>query len=173
MTWTKELQNVYNKEYRKKYRDELNAKKKIYIQNNKEKYNEYMKISRKKWNTNNREKIAKYHRERKQNDIMYRIKCYLRTRTCQAVKGTLKGGSAITDMGCSWIELRNHLTFLFKDGMTWNNYGEWEIDHIMPLSKFDLTNKEEFLKAAHYTNLQPMWWRENRIKRDKEPKVKK
>jgi desulfoferrodoxin (superoxide reductase-like protein) len=57
----------------------------------------------------------------------------------------------------------------FKLGMNWDNYGRsgWHIDHIKPCASFDLTKKEEQLKCFHYTNLQPLWARENLIKSDK------
>jgi hypothetical protein len=52
---------------------------------------------------------------------------------------------------------------LWKPGMTWNNWARkgWHIDHIKPLSSFDLENREELLQACHHTNLQPLWWFEN------------
>jgi hypothetical protein len=53
--------------------------------------------------------------------------------------------------------------------MSWDNYGKWHLDHIIPLSSFDLTNREQFLKAAHYTNYQPLWAHENFMKRAKLP----
>ena len=72
-------------------------------------------------------------------------------------------------MGCSTIEFKLHLENNFKDGMSWDNYGEWEIDHIIPLSSFNLKDRNEFLKAAHYTNMQPLWKAENRSKSNRLP----
>ncbi len=56
-----------------------------------------------------------------------------------------------------------------KDTMTWDNYGlyGWHIDHIKPLASFDLTDREQFLEACHYTNLQPLWAEENLSKGNK------
>ena len=50
--------------------------------------------------------------------------------------------------------------------MTWENYGRmgWHMDHIIPLANFDLTDRQQFLEACHYTNLQPLWWQENLMK---------
>ena len=56
----------------------------------------------------------------------------------------------------------------FKAGMSWGNNDLWEIDHIKAVSKFDLTLKEERLKAFHYTNLQPLWREENRQKSNRD-----
>lgn len=62
-------------------------------------------------------------------------------------------------MGCSGQELKRYLESKFQPGMSWDNYGVhgWHIDHIVPLSSFNLSDPEDYKKACHYTNLQPMW----------------
>lgn len=62
------------------------------------------------------------------------------------------------------MELRAHLETRFLPGMTWENYGAWHIDHVRPLASFDLTDRAQLLQACHYTNLQPLWARDNRSK---------
>jgi len=74
-----------------------------------------------------------------------------------------KAGSAVRDLGCSVEFLKQYLESKFLPGMTWENWAKrgWHIDHITPLDTFDLTNREQFLQCCHYTNLQPLWWRDN------------
>ena len=60
-------------------------------------------------------------------------------------------------LGCSLEELIVFIEKKFKKDMSWDNYGKWHVDHIRPISKFDLTDKEEQKKCFHYTNLQPLW----------------
>lgn len=90
----------------------------------------------------------------------------LRSRLRTALLHNYKSGSAIGDLGCSIAELEAHLERQFKPGMTWANYGEWHIDHIKPLAKFDLTDRVQLLAACHYSNLQPLWAIENLSKGD-------
>jgi len=54
----------------------------------------------------------------------------------------------------------------FEEGMTWENYGDWHIDHIKPFAKFDLTIITNVEMLCHYTNLQPLWAADNFAKRD-------
>ena len=93
----------------------------------------------------------------------------LRKRMSNIISGKIKTGSAIKDLGCSSEELKQHLEDKFypcpetKKMMSWDNYGRygWHVDHIKPLIAFDLSNRKEFVKACHYTNLQPLWAKEN------------
>ena len=64
-------------------------------------------------------------------------------------------------LGCSLEELIIFIEKKFKKDMSWDNYGKWHVDHIKPISKFDLTDKEEQKKCFHYSNLQPLWAIEN------------
>ena len=70
-------------------------------------------------------------------------------------------------LGCSVSYCRKYLEKQFKNGMSWDNYGEWHIDHIMPASSFDLNSSFEQKKCFHYTNLQPLWALENMQKGNK------
>jgi len=62
-------------------------------------------------------------------------------------------------IGCSKEELKWHLEKQFKPGMTWDNYGKWHVDHIIPL--YTAKTEQEVYKLYHYTNLQPLWAEEN------------
>lgn len=100
-------------------------------------------------------------RYRKNHKEKYRIVDNLRSRLRTAIKGKTKSGSAVRDLGCTISELKFYLEGKFTDGMTWQNHGEWHIDHIIPLAFYDLSDIKQLEKACHYTNLQPLWAREN------------
>lgn len=110
-------------------------------------------------------KQNEYRRTRYAEDPAYRLKCALRARLRKAVVGHVKGGSAVDDLGCSIPELMAHLTQQFQPGMTWDNLGaEWQIDHIKALGLFDLTDPGQFKQAVHYTNLQPLFHADHKVK---------
>lgn len=105
----------------------------------------------------------KYVRERHKKDIDFKLRNNLRSRLRAALKNNSKKGRTLDYLSCTIDKLKKHLESQFKDGMTWKNYGTygWHIDHIIPLARFRLANEEEIKKACHYTNLQPMWAKEN------------
>lgn len=102
------------------------------------------------------------------SDVQLLLKRRLRTRLWMAMKADYKAGSAVSDLGCSIEQLKSYLESLFTSGMTWDNWGKgpgnWNIDHIKPLSIVDLTNRQHVLEVCHYSNLQPLWFEDNRKK---------
>ncbi len=98
----------------------------------------------------------------------YRLQVLLRTRFKRAIKNGSKRKSVLRLIGCSIEELNIHIEKQFKPGMTWENYGiyTWHIDHIIPCSAFNLDILEEQERCFHYTNLQPLWAKENLTKSD-------
>jgi len=70
-------------------------------------------------------------------------------------------------LGCSRDELKNLLEKKFTKNMTFENYGEWEIDHIRPLASFNLKSVDEIKICFNHNNIQPLWKSENRSKKDK------
>ena len=149
-----EYQKEYRKTYKVKNKNKLNLKRKEWYQKNREKRCAYM---------NN------YVKERRDKDIQFKIRHTLRSRFYQAIKKNHKTGSAIKNLGCSILELKSYLESKFLIGMTWDNYGldGWHIDHIKPLSAFDLSDEKEMLEAFHHINLQPLWAEDNLSKGDR------
>jgi hypothetical protein len=122
---------------------------------------EKVAINSKKWKQNHRLEYNQYQIDRRNDNVLVQIAHSLRCRLNNAIKNGQKSGSAVDDLGCSIPELKQYLESQFQLGMTWENRGfgagKWQIDHVDPLCNFDLSNREEFLKAFHYTNLQPLW----------------
>lgn len=110
-----------------------------------------------------------YQRSRLEKDLNFKLGKVLHSRLNSALKNNQKVGSAIHDLGCSISELRTHLESKWQPGMTWENWSlhGWHIDHIIPLLFFDLSDLEQVKKACHYTNLKPMWAKDNRVKKNK------
>lgn len=106
---------------------------------------------------------------RLENDPEYRAVQNLRLRVLQAIKKCGVAKSAFTQelLGCTYEEARQHLAAQFEEGMSWDNHGEWEIDHIKPCASFDLTDPTQQRECFHYSNLQPLWRSENRRKKDR------
>jgi len=134
---------------------------KIYVVEHKDEIALYQKEYRKK----NRKKLLVQHenarKRRLQRDINARIKYNLRARLFKALHRKQKSDTTVNLLGCDINFLKVYLKNLFSEGMSWENYGKWEIDHIIPCSFFNLTKSEEQRKCFHYTNLQPLWENEN------------
>ncbi len=123
---------IYQRKYRKSNKKILNHKKKLYL------------------------------REKRINDVAYKIKKNIQRRIVLALKGESKSKNTIELLGCSINYFKKHIEKKFTLGMNWKNYGYgWHLDHIIPCCKFDLSKKEDQLKCFNYKNVQPLWALEN------------
>lgn len=162
---TKLKRSVQNKKWRK-----LN---KEHLQNYREKNKEHHKKSNINWIKKNKLHFKKYHRNYKFNkektNVEFKLVNRLRTRIYLACKSKkAKNNFKFNEyIGCSILDLKNHLQSKFKLGMSWKNYGKWHVDHIRPCSSFDLSNKKDQQMCFHYKNLQPLWAIDNIQKGDK------
>ena len=116
------------------------------------------------WRRKNPDKVREYWRRQRLRisaDPSLRIANALRTRLLEALRGRDKSRTTFELIGCSRHELVAHLEAQFQGGMTWENYGEWHVDHKRPLAWFDLRKPSQQRRACHYTNLQPLWASDN------------
>jgi hypothetical protein len=128
-----------------------------------------------KWRSKNREALRQYSHNRYHNNPQRRMYAILCRRMRQALKKASKSDSTMNLVGCDLDSLKLHLEQLFEDGMSWDNHGRpngdffagWHVDHIRPCASFDLTNEEQQRVCFHYTNLQPLWAKDNMSKGDK------
>ena len=128
---------------------------------------EAARIRRRKWYLKNRKWYADYNCNKRQINLNYKILQNLRRRLHHALKRTAKQESLSDLLGCTIEELKIHLQGQFMGGMNWENYGKWHIDHKIPCANFDLTKEKQRRECFHYSNLQPLWAKENRLKGSK------
>ena len=102
-----------------------------------------------------------YYKNKKKSDIIFKISTTIRSMISSYIKsnGIKKSKKSEEIIGCKFKDLKIHLELKFKDGMKWENYGMWHIDHIIPISY--AKSEEEIYKLNHYTNLQPLWAKDN------------
>lgn len=146
---------------------EINAKQRLFYSKNRE----MLLTEKRELSHLYKERKAAYDKSyetRKRNtDPLFKLKKNLRNRLYDALRGNFKTGSAVRDLGCSIPEFKNFIEAKFQPEMTWDNYGDWHLDHVKPLASFDITQRGEFLKAFHFSNYQPLWAIDNLRKADK------
>lgn len=155
----------YQEQYRETNKGLIQQRKQIDYQAHKESRQATIKAYYQQHKEDIQAYKAQWAADKRAVDVNVRIGESLRSNLRGALKTGRKVGSAIKDLGCSIDELKQHLEKQFyphpdtDEAMTWENYGlyGWHIDHVEPLDSFELTNREQFLKACHYTNLQPLW----------------
>lgn len=146
-------------EYKQSNPDKIKFSKKKHRENNKEYYSnygkEYRKSNREKLNRKNNE----YKKKRRKEDIGYRLKGSISARIRKSVER--KSNSSMELLGCDINFYKEYLKELFTEGMSWDNYGEWQIDHKIPVSSFNLNDKTEVFRCFNYKNTQPLWAADN------------
>ena len=115
----------------------------------------------------NGNRIARSRYAKTREDHISKIKRKLRNHVSRVYRKsqTTKRGRTIEHLGCSIHEAKDHIEKQFRDGMNWMNHGLlWEIDHIIPMSHFNLKDQRQRLIVNHFTNLQPLLKSDNRKK---------
>nr|WQM87186.1 endonuclease VII [Marseillevirus cajuinensis] len=137
------------KRARKKYFESEKGKK------NREEYRERTKDV-------SREKNRLWAKEKRRTDPSFRIKCSLRSRLNKSVQRGSKSASTLELLGCTIPELKEHISKQLPEGIFWEDHGKkFELDHIVPVSAFDLLDPIQQRVCFHYTNLQPLSRKEN------------
>lgn len=116
-------------------------------------------------------KSSAYQKARKKVDPDFKVRANFRARLHNALNGVAKYQTTMELLGCSIAALRAHLQAQFTTNMSWDNCGKWHIDHIKPCAKFDLTKEAEQKACFHYSNLQPLWAKDNMKKSDNFPAI--
>jgi hypothetical protein len=112
-------------------------------------------------------KSAEYIRQRRNSDALFAIKDRLSSRVRDAflAKGVKKKTSTQVMLGCNIEEFKAHIERQFLRGMNWENSGLWHIDHIVPCAS--ASDESELTALFHFTNLRPVWAKENLTKSGK------
>jgi hypothetical protein len=112
----------------------------------------------------NKEKRNKQEKLRRETDVNYKLTSILRNRLRNALIGVgTKLKRTLELLGCSVEFLKKHLESQFKEGMNWDNYGlyGWHVDHIKTCYSFDLSKPKQQRECFHYSNLRPLWAKDN------------
>jgi hypothetical protein len=156
-----------SKEYHKQYWLENKEKLKIYkrdyyLENKKE-----INSKSYKYNLNNKLNRNKREKEKRKENTLYRLIGDIRSLIGISIrnKNYNKKSKTYEILGCSYEEFKIHLESQFTEGMTWENKGQWHMDHIYPVSR--ATDEDHLIRLNHYTNFQPMWAVDNIKKSNK------
>lgn len=168
--WCKECHKLEYQKDREENIDSHRLRARLYYKNNIDKVKLFhknrhklnpniKKEANKKFNENNPHYANQYRIQRESKDPEFKLLRYLRGRLREALKkqNADKQIKTIALLGCSVKDFKLHLESLFVEGMSWNNHGEWHVDHKRPCASFDLTDIKQQQECFHYTNLQPLW----------------
>jgi len=174
----KECSYLVRNKYCENNKEKVKKSQKNWLLNNPEKrkkiqdkYNNTQKRreQKKNWAKNNREKGYLWFNKKYKNDILFNLKIKYRRRIYMAIRSNnlKKTDKMINLLGCTFLELKNHIENKFTEGMSWEMVmcGKIHLDHIIPISI--CKNEEELKKLSHFNNLQPMWAEDNLRKSNK------
>lgn len=157
----KERFKIVSKKYKKTYKIPISTIIKRREWEKKRRKDPYYGAKRRKW-------VNNYLKNKKKNDPIFKMIRNFRARIPKILKrkNVSKKNSMLKILGCTASELKKYLENKFKQGMNWDNYGsDWHVDHIIP---YDTAKSvEEVEKLTHYSNLQPLWGKENLKKSNK------
>ena len=160
--------SAYNKEYNKNNNIKRRKHAKEWKEENKERVNKYMLSYIDKNKQTIYKKSTEYHKKRYNSDPVFKLRRLLRDRIYKTLTTERITFKTKELLGCDFQYLKSYLSFQFTSKMSWENHGTyWEIDHILPCSSFDLTDIEQQKQCFHYTNLQPLTKKDNRMKSNK------
>jgi len=152
-------------------KERLKKNHKKWSENKRDYLNQYHKEWREKNIDKHRENKRNYEKTRKANDPLYKLIANFRTAIYTVLKenNMNKYGHYFDILQYSPDELATHLENQFSEGMTWENYGEWHVDHRTPITAFNFQEigDNEFMRCWSLENLQPMWAEENIRKSNK------
>jgi hypothetical protein len=140
-------------------------------------YNQYRKENKEYFNTysnqhyhENKEMYREWNRNKSTTDPIFRLKHSINANININLKKYLqiKQDKSMNYLGTTMEQYCQYLEQQFTPEMNWDNYGSyWEIDHILPIDSFDLTNEEQLYQCFNYTNTRPLHWLENKQKSNK------
>lgn len=144
-----------NEEYNKK----INEKKRQFYAKNADRLREERRVYYFENKSEERRRNNEWKKNKRKSDPIYRIKLNIRARIRDYLKGSKIGKRTFEIIGLTPDEFKKHIESNFTNGMTWENYGDWHVDHKRPLCL--AKTEEEILMLNHYTNLQPLWGIDN------------
>ena len=167
----REKLRVGQKKWREANREKKKAHDKKYYEANREK----ICAKSKKWRKANPKRSTQYKMNRRRSDPTIRLNHHLGTGVWRCLSGKSTKCRTLEYVGIDIEQLWEHFESKFTDGMTRENYGKWHVDHIRPLCSFDFDQfkegSEEYENMIHeawrYTNLQPLWAKDNMSKSGK------
>ena len=189
---TLEERRIYAREWRKRNPEKVRASERRYLEKNPEKRRqivrayiernretisakraahslanrEHRSVMNKQWREANRDRINAERRERRKKNRQFMIREALASRIVAAVRAqkTVKCAKTAELVGCTHAFFITHIESLFLPGMSWANRSAWHVDHKRPCAAFDLTDPTEQRRCFHFTNLRPMWAKDNQRK---------